>query len=43
MKICFGLLKAFDIKQLVVTAPRPVEFVKASARIRTELTGLRDW
>ena len=41
---CFGLLKAFDIKQLAaLTAPRPVSFVAASDRAKAELSGLAAW
>jgi hypothetical protein len=41
---CFGLLAAFDVKQLAaLTAPRRAVFRKPSARARTELTGLRAW
>ena len=41
---CFGLLEAFDVKQLVaLAAPRPVTFVKASQRAKTELAGLKNW
>jgi len=41
---CFGLLKAFDIKQLTaLTAPRPVSFVAASDRAKAELSGLAAW
>jgi hypothetical protein len=41
---CFGLLEAFDIKQLVaLAAPTPVVFPTASDRVKTELAGLREW
>jgi hypothetical protein len=41
---CFGLLEAFDIKQLTaLAAPRPVTFVQASARAQEELAGLKTW
>jgi hypothetical protein len=41
---CFGLLEAFDIKQVAaLSAPRPVTFLKASKRARTELAGLKKW
>jgi hypothetical protein len=40
----FGLLEAFDVKQLAaLIAPPPVTFVEASARPRQELAGLKDW
>jgi len=41
---CFGLLEAFDIKQLAaLSAPRPVRFLAPSERARTELAGLGAW
>jgi dienelactone hydrolase len=41
---CFGLLEWFDIKQLAaLVAPRPVIFVTASARLKQELSSLKDW
>jgi hypothetical protein len=41
---CFGLLEAFDVKQLVaLVAPRPVQFADAGERQKTELGGLREW
>ena len=41
---CFGLLEAFDIKQLVALAsPIPVVFPDASPRVRTELSGIQKW
>jgi len=41
---CFGLLESFDIKQLAaLVAPRPVSFLEASDRAKTELAGLADW
>ena len=39
---CFGLLEAFDIRQLAaLVAPRPVSFRKPSDRIKTELKSLQ--
>jgi len=41
---CFGLLEAFDIKQLAaLVAPRPVEFVNATDRVKNETAGLAAW
>ena len=41
---CFGLLESFDVKQLTaLVAPRPVRFVNASARAKTEFAGLANW
>lgn len=41
---CFGLLEAFDVKQLAaLAAPRPVRFVAAGERARSELAGLKAW
>ncbi len=41
---CFGLLEAFDIKQLVaLVVPRPVSIVVPSDRVMTELDGLRKY
>jgi hypothetical protein len=41
---CFGLLEAFDIKQMTaLAAPRAVAFLKAGKRVRTELARLKDW
>ena len=41
---CFGLLEAFDIKQLVaLIAPRPVTFTEPSERAKTELKGIEKW
>ncbi len=41
---CFGLLEAFDVKQLTaLCAPRPVVFADASPRARAELAGLKAW
>jgi hypothetical protein len=41
---CFGLLEAFDVKQLsALAAPRPVTFVDAGERARMELAGLKAW
>jgi dienelactone hydrolase len=40
----FGLLKAFDVKQLsALAAPIPIEFVNASQRAKSELSGLATW
>jgi len=42
--LCFGLLEAFDIKQVAaLVAPRPVKFATPSDRVRKELAGLNDW
>ena len=39
---CFGLLEAFDIKQLVaLAAPRPVTFAAPTTRMQADLKGLR--
>ncbi len=41
---CFGLLEAFDVKQLTaLVAPRPVSFTDASDRAKSELAGLGAW
>ncbi|MCI0747328.1 MAG: hypothetical protein L0Y58_18135 [Verrucomicrobia subdivision 3 bacterium] len=41
---CFGLLEAFDIKHITaLIAPRPVRFVNASDRVKSELTSLTGW
>jgi hypothetical protein len=41
---CFGLLEAFDIKQLAgLCAPRPVRFVEPSERAKTEMADLQKW
>ena len=41
---CFGLLHAFDIKQMVaMLAPRPAVFVQPSARVAAELGSLRNY
>lgn len=41
---CFGLLEAFDIKQIAaLAAPRPVRFVNASERVKAEMAGLTAW
>ena len=41
---CFGLLEAFDVKQLTaLVAPRPVKFINASNRAKTELPELVAW
>ena len=41
---CFGLLEAFDIKQLVaLAAPRPVTFAASTKRMQTDLKGLRSY
>ncbi len=43
-QFCFGLLEAFDVKQLaILTAPRPVVFRNAGTRARAELSGLKKW
>jgi hypothetical protein len=43
-QFCFGLLRAFDIKQVAALAlPRPVRFVQPSERARSELAELRSW
>jgi hypothetical protein len=43
-QFCFGLLEAFDIKQLTaLVAPRPVLFHKPGTRARSELAGLKKW
>jgi len=40
---CFGLLEVFDVKHLAaLVAPRPVTFVSASSRAKTELAELPD-
>ncbi len=40
---CFGLLEAFDVRQLVaLAAPRPVRFAAAGDRARAELGSLAD-
>jgi hypothetical protein len=39
---CFGLLEAFDVKQLVaLAAPRPVAVAQPGERAKTELAGLK--
>jgi hypothetical protein len=41
---CFGLLEAFDVKQLTaLAAPRPVAFPAASPRAKQELGALKGW
>ena len=41
---CFGLLEAFDVKQLsALVAPRSVVLPDASARAKSELAGLEVW
>ncbi len=41
---CFGLLEAFDVKQLTaLVAPRPVRFIGASDRAKAEVPELRAW
>ncbi|MGH7174253.1 MAG: alpha/beta hydrolase fold domain-containing protein, partial [Gemmataceae bacterium] len=41
---CFGLLEAFDVKQLsALVAPRPVLLPGAGERARKELAGLHTW
>ena len=41
---CFGLLEAFDIKQIAaLAAPRPVVFAAPSDRAKSELAELADW
>lgn len=41
--LCFGLLEAFDIKQIAaLVAPRPVNLAAPSDRVRKELAGLSD-
>jgi hypothetical protein len=41
---CFGLLEAFDLKQLAaLCAPRPVRFREPSPRVRKEMAGLKGW
>jgi hypothetical protein len=41
---CFGLLEAFDIRQIAaLAAPRPVVFEGAGDRARPDLAGLADW
>ncbi len=41
---CFGLLERFDVKQLAaLVAPRPVTFCAPSPRVKSELSGLRNW
>ena len=38
---CFGLLEAFDVKQLAALSRAPVVFQGATARMKTELVGLK--
>jgi len=41
---CFGLLEVLDVKHLAaLVAPRPVSFVRASSRAKTELAELAAW
>lgn len=41
---CFGLLAAFDVKQLIaLTAPRPVVVRSPTGRAQAELAGLASW
>ena len=41
---CFGLLEAFDIKQLTaLVAPRPVTFAAPTKQMRADLKGLRGY
>jgi len=41
---CFGLLEAFDIKQIAaLVVPRPVEFHAAGDRAKADLAGLAEW
>jgi len=43
-QFCFGLLEAFDLKQLAaLCGPRPVTFAGASDRVKTEMAGLKAW
>ena len=42
--LSFGLLEAFDVKQLAaLVAPRPVTFAEPSDRVKTELADLAAW
>jgi len=41
---CFGLLEQLDVVQIAaLVAPRPVEFVEPSERVKKETTPLKDW
>ena len=41
---CFGLLEAFDVRQLAaLTAPRSIKLVHPSQRAKTELSSLAPW
>jgi hypothetical protein len=41
---CFGLLEATDLRPMAaLVAPRPVRFVKPSARVAQEMAPLKDW
>jgi hypothetical protein len=41
---CFGLLEAFDIRELAaLVAPREVRFIDASDRMKAELAPLKSW
>jgi hypothetical protein len=40
----FGLLEAFDVKQLAgLCAPRPVRFAEPSERVKMEMADLKKW
>ncbi len=41
---CFGLLEAFDVKQMAaLVAPRPLTLEKASPRVQAEMADLAGW
>ena len=41
---CFGLLEAFDIRELAaLVAPREVRFIDANDRMKAELAPLKSW
>ena len=41
---CFGLLEAFDLKQIAaLVAPRPVKFAGPSDRVKKEMAALGAW
>jgi dienelactone hydrolase len=41
---CFGLLKSFDIPQLIaLMAPRPLSVIKPAAQLKVELVALRNY
>lgn len=41
---CFGLLEAFDVRQLAaLVGPRPLTFVRAGQRVKTEMADLGAW